>query len=60
MNLMRLAACRSVSAALEAARGRKIVTVEPVITSRDGRLYSTIPAEAGYPGTEHCLDGMEG
>lgn len=60
MNLMRLAACQSVSAALEAARGRKIVTVEPVITSRDGRLYSTIPAEAGYPGTEHALDGMDG
>jgi 8-oxo-dGTP pyrophosphatase MutT (NUDIX family) len=60
MNLMRLAACHSVSAALEAARGQQVVTVEPVITSRGGRLYSTIPAEAGYPGTEHALDGMEG
>jgi 8-oxo-dGTP pyrophosphatase MutT (NUDIX family) len=60
MNLMRLAASETVPAAIEAARGQKIVTVEPIITSRGGRLYSTIPAEAGYPGTEHALDGMEG
>jgi len=59
MNLLRLVESATAQAALQAARACKVVTVEPIVTERDGKLYSRIPAEAGYPGTEHLLDGPD-
>lgn len=59
MNLLRLLESPTAEAALDAARRQRIVPIEPVITERDGKLYSTIPAAAGYPGTEHLLDGPD-
>lgn len=59
MNLLRLRESPTAEAALQAARAQRVVPVEPVIAERGGRLYSTIPTEAGYPGTEHLLDGPD-
>jgi 8-oxo-dGTP pyrophosphatase MutT (NUDIX family) len=59
MNLLRLAESATAEAAVRAARAHKVVTVEPIVTERAGMLYSRIPAEAGYPGTEHLLDGLD-
>jgi len=58
MNLEKLAESASVAEALEAARSREIVTVEPQIEDRDGTPMLTIPAAAGYSLTEIALSDM--
>lgn len=49
-NLIKLGKQPSVEAALEDARGSRVVTVMPVITKESGKRYLRIPAEAGYDG----------
>jgi 8-oxo-dGTP pyrophosphatase MutT (NUDIX family) len=49
-NLIRLGKQRSVSAALDDAGGRPIVTVMPVVTKVNGSRQLRIPLEAGYDG----------
>jgi 8-oxo-dGTP pyrophosphatase MutT (NUDIX family) len=49
-NLIRLGKQRSVSAALDDAGGRPIVTVMPVVTKVNGGRQLRIPLEAGYDG----------
>lgn len=49
-NLIKLGKQPSVEAALEDARGSRVVTVMPVITKDGGKRYLRIPAEAGYDG----------
>lgn len=56
MNLEMLAQSGSVAEAMEAARGRRIVTVEPQVVDRAGTLYLTLPADAGYSVTEIPVD----
>lgn len=58
MNLEMLAHSNSVADAMEAARERAIVTVEPQIEERDGTPMLTIPAEAGYSLTAIALSDM--
>ena len=47
-NLELLAEARTVAAAIAAASGRKIVTVQPWVESRDGKRFLHIPPDAGY------------
>jgi len=49
-NLIRLGKQSTVSAALDDARGRPIVTVMPVVTRLNGGRQLRIPPEAGYDG----------
>jgi 8-oxo-dGTP pyrophosphatase MutT (NUDIX family) len=49
-NLIRLGKQASVKAALDDSRGRKVVTVMPVMTRLNGGRQLRIPAEAGYDG----------
>ena len=49
-NLIRLGKQPSVKAALDDARGRKVVTVMPVMTRLNGGRQLRIPLEAGYDG----------
>ncbi len=49
-NLIKLGKQSGVEAAIEAARGSRVVTVMPVITKDGGKRYLRIPAEAGYDG----------
>jgi 8-oxo-dGTP pyrophosphatase MutT (NUDIX family) len=49
-NLIRLGKQASVQAALEDSRGKKIVTVMPVMTTLNGGRQLRIPLEAGYDG----------
>ena len=44
----------------QAARSRKVVTVEPVIGERDGGKVLIIPAEAGYGLTEEGIREVMG
>lgn len=54
LNLMRLAESPNAATALDAARGRLKFTVLPDVQTRDdGTTVVVIPAEAGYPLTEH-------
>lgn len=48
LNLQRLAESGSVSEALDAARQRPPVTVEPLLERRDGGTFVSIGPEAGY------------
>ena len=56
MNLEMLAQSPSVEAAMAAARARRRVTVEPQVETRDGTMYLTLPADAGYSITEIPVD----
>jgi 8-oxo-dGTP pyrophosphatase MutT (NUDIX family) len=47
-NLELLAEEKTVAGALAAASGRKVVTVQPWVETRDGKRYLHIPADAGY------------
>ena len=47
-----------VADAMEAARMRPIVTVEPQVEDRDGEMMLTIPAEAGYSLTAISMKDM--
>ena len=47
-NLELLAEAKTVAAAIAAASGRKIVTVQPWVESRDGKRFLHIPPDAGY------------
>ena len=49
-NLIRLGKQGSVQAALDDSRGKKVVTVMPVMTMLNGGRQLRIPAEAGYDG----------
>jgi 8-oxo-dGTP pyrophosphatase MutT (NUDIX family) len=49
-NLIKLGKHRSVQAALDAACGKPVVTVMPVMTKENGGRQLRIPAEAGYDG----------
>jgi 8-oxo-dGTP pyrophosphatase MutT (NUDIX family) len=49
-NLIRLGKQKSVKAALADSRGKKVVTVMPVMTRLNGGRQLRIPAEAGYDG----------
>ena len=50
MNLVRLAESVDVATALERARAKRIVTVQPSLARRaDGKPELSIPADAGYP-----------
>jgi len=49
-NLIKLGKQASVTAALEDARGKPIVTVMPVMTRHNGGRQLVIPREAGYDG----------
>lgn len=57
LNVEMLAASASAHGAIEAARARRIVTVEPKIVTEDGAQILTIPAEAGYSVTREPLEG---
>ena len=47
-NLELLAEERTVAGAIAASSGRKIVTVQPWVETRDGKRYLHIPPDAGY------------
>jgi 8-oxo-dGTP pyrophosphatase MutT (NUDIX family) len=47
-NLELLAEEKTVAGALAAASGRKVVTVQPWVETRDGKRYLHIPPDAGY------------
>jgi 8-oxo-dGTP pyrophosphatase MutT (NUDIX family) len=47
-NLELLAEAKTVAGAMAAASGRKIVTVQPWVESRDGKRFLHIPPDAGY------------
>src|SRR3954462_10077937 len=49
-NLIKLGKHRTVKSALDAARGKSIVTVMPVMTRENGARQLRTPAEAGYDG----------
>ena len=49
-NLIKLGKQPNVAAALDDSRGRKVVTVMPVMTRLNGGRQLRIPAEAGYDG----------
>lgn len=53
MNLRMLAQSTDAASAFAAARARKIFTVQPVMSKRDGHTVLNIPAEAGYGLTEY-------
>lgn len=57
LNVEKLAESSGAHAALEAARTRRIVTVEPKVVKEDGEMILTIPAEAGYSVTREPLEG---
>jgi 8-oxo-dGTP pyrophosphatase MutT (NUDIX family) len=58
MNLVRLAASTSVTAALDAARAAPVVTVCPEIVKRPEGTFFRIPEEAGYGGGEIPAAGI--
>jgi hypothetical protein len=60
LNLQMLAKSATAAEAEQAARGRKVVTVEPVIGERDGGKVLIIPAEAGYGLTEERIKEVMG
>jgi hypothetical protein len=47
-NLELLVEGKTVAGAIAAASGRKIVTVQPWVETRDGKRFLHIPADAGY------------
>ena len=55
MNVCRLAEQNDVESALAAWRGRSVVTVRPLVEQREDGTAFVIPADAGYPGTEHFV-----
>jgi hypothetical protein len=60
LNLEMLGQSASASEADSAARGRRIVTVEPVIERREAMSVLRIPVEAGYSIWEEPLDRVGG
>lgn len=48
MNLQLLAEVPTVQAAMEAARARPVVTVQPRVVEREGKKFLTLPPDAGY------------
>ena len=48
MNLQLLGESRNAEEAVERARARELVTVEPKVAMRDGKRVLTIPPDAGY------------
>ena len=57
-NLIRLGKQASVKAALDDSKGKKIVTVMPVMTKLNGGRQLRIPAEAGYDGELFEVGGV--
>lgn len=47
-NLELLAEADTVAEAIDQARGRRIVTVQPWVESRDGKRYMHLPPDSGY------------
>ena len=47
-NLELLAEAGTVAEAIDLARGRRIVTVQPWVESRDGKRYMHLPPDSGY------------
>jgi hypothetical protein len=60
LNLEVLAKSASAAAAEQAARAKRVVTVEPQVIDKDGGKYLRIPAEAGYSLTEERIDRVMG
>jgi 8-oxo-dGTP pyrophosphatase MutT (NUDIX family) len=60
MNLVKLGKAKSVAEAIANAKADRIVTVEPTVTSRDGKQLLTIPEEAGYGKIEAPIDMLRG
>jgi 8-oxo-dGTP pyrophosphatase MutT (NUDIX family) len=58
MNLQLLAESKSAAEAIEAARLRKLVTVEPKVTPREGGSVLVIPADAGYGAVEEPMSAL--
>lgn len=54
-NLMVLGESATVDEAIDKARTRGVVTVEPTVEQTDGKVYVNIPADAGYPVTRELL-----
>lgn len=59
MNLLRLSESAAPELAIEAARARGVVRVEPRIEIRAGQRYVTIPCEAGYPISEQLFESID-
>ncbi len=57
-NLIKLGKQPNVNAALDESRGRKVVTVMPVMTRLNGGRQLRIPAEAGYDGELFEVGGV--
>lgn len=60
LNLEVLAKSANAAAAEQAARAKRVVTVEPQVIDKDGGKYLRIPAEAGYSLTEERIDRVMG
>jgi 8-oxo-dGTP pyrophosphatase MutT (NUDIX family) len=60
LNLSVLARSHSAADAEQAARSRRVVTVEPQVVERDGVKSLLIPEEAGYGLTEERMDQVLG
>ncbi|MCH7960196.1 MAG: NUDIX hydrolase [Candidatus Hydrogenedentes bacterium] len=54
-NLMVLGESTTVDEAIEKARARGVVTVEPTVEQTDGKVYVNIPADAGYSLTRELI-----
>ncbi len=57
-NLQRLAQYDSVAAIMAAAKDRAPPFIQPELSSRDGEIWITIPADCDYPVTEGPLSGV--
>jgi 8-oxo-dGTP pyrophosphatase MutT (NUDIX family) len=57
-NLIKLGKQSSVAAALDDSRGRKIVTVMPIMTKTESGRQLRIPLEAGYDGEVFAVDAL--
>lgn len=60
MNLIKLGKAKTVAEAIANAKADRIVTVEPVVISKDGKQLLTIPEEAGYGKIEAPIDMLRG
>jgi hypothetical protein len=60
MNLVKLGKAKTVAEAIANAKADRIVTVEPVVISRDGKQLLTIPEDAGYGKIEAPIDMLRG
>lgn len=60
MNLLKLGKSKTVAEAIAAAKSAPVVTVEPLVVSRDGKQLLTIPEEAGYGKIEEPMSSLRG